>query len=1109
MKIQKTINPFIIIGLMLFITNSSSGQNLEDFHTVTSTGLVTTDYTNLESTRQKAIDKALQSVVESTVGVTITSESIIENNTLVKDSIYSKANGYIKSYKIISEGDKHGEYQVKIEAVVKYGEIYSELEKLGLIILSDKVGNPRVMVIVEGSIDEKKQSINQAQTEIMKQLIDTGFEVVEEESVNELKQSFSLERLLLGTLPKAISASNTDIIIVGKVDCSQVKNEIVEASGTFSYTADIEAKAINVSTGKVLYAMSTNKSVIGITKKAAARAANKQAGKYLIKELMPKMVKVMKDNQTIRVLVKGFNKIDDLNSFKNELKMTNGIKKVYTRFVAAGSTKVDIKLADLTQDQLIKVIQKIRTGKYTILNSSKDRIEVQFLPRNLVNQRFILTEFTNRTKSKRLDWLSNTIPEVFEAAMQNSKFCDIVVPFDKQFRNQKGFSPDFIKSLYIKYGATLAGIGKITKNKDRDYRLFIRVYNTKDATVVASMSIYTSIANITDSVQELAFNLDKRIFEEVSGEQYLADYVPPLNIKQKLESELSLDTKEEPNLSETRRRSAPRKKPGPALLQIDDVKLENLYPGKYHYYSSENMGMLALTNTGGDKASNVRISVYIPRFQQVPQVIRVKDIGPGQSTKNPLKSTFEPAKLLAANENIPLQVQFRISYHDGKTKQLDDFTESIILFDRNAMNWAEPELIGSFVTARDDFIKSFTRETSQIMTEKDTPKILSLPVAIFTALSNYKIKYFKDPENPFSKTSLDYVQYPIETITLKSGDCDDMSVLLSAAYESAGIETQFITTPEHIFLSFNTGLSKNQAISLTVKDSMYFIDTNEVWIPIESTKLTKSFEAAWEEGAKEFNRYKGTKELEFIKTRTAWNKYPSVLLQKQDKAISSPSKQSILKKYKQTLGKLNEQELKYQKALFKQYKAKAKKDPQYLIKLAVLYGKLKQYKKSDKLLNNILIKQPKSIKAINNVANIILLQGKHDSAINKYTKALNIAPDSAMILYNLGVANFLKGDDETASKWMKKCLENDGKQVLADGGFLRKIKQNDMRASDTDDRSTKVYQRDLQKLLKQAMEKTNKADSSKEYKKDISLGGRRGADPEELKELSDILIWMD
>jgi len=120
------------------------------------------------------------------------------------------------------------------------------------------------------------------------------------------------------------------------------------------------------------------------------------------------------------------------------------------------------------------------------------------------------------------------------------------------------------------------------------------------------------------------------------------------------------------------------------------------------------------------------------------------------------------------------------------------------------------------------------------------------------------LTYISDP-----RASSEYVQYPSETIKLKGGDCDDLSVCYSSLLESIGIETALVdykNNPDvkHVNVMFNTKLIPQQANLITENDTKYFLRKNnkgidEVWVPVETTSLT-DFNSAWSIGSQLFQK---------------------------------------------------------------------------------------------------------------------------------------------------------------------------------------------------------------------------------------------------------------
>lgn len=111
--------------------------------------------------------------------------------------------------------------------------------------------------------------------------------------------------------------------------------------------------------------------------------------------------------------------------------------------------------------------------------------------------------------------------------------------------------------------------------------------------------------------------------------------------------------------------------------------------------------------------------------------------------------------------------------------------------------------------------------------------------------------------------SAEHVQFPSETINLKGGDCDDLSVCFASLLESVGIETAFVDFKNddgvsHVNLLINTELRPEESSLITNNDKKIFVRRNisgadQVWIPLETTSLT-NFDTAWAVASDQFDK---------------------------------------------------------------------------------------------------------------------------------------------------------------------------------------------------------------------------------------------------------------
>jgi len=167
------------------------------------------------------------------------------------------------------------------------------------------------------------------------------------------------------------------------------------------------------------------------------------------------------------------------------------------------------------------------------------------------------------------------------------------------------------------------------------------------------------------------------------------------------------------------------------------------------------------------------------------------------------------------------------------------------------------------------FIKkdlNFSMSHAKAVLSNNKSVLDTLPIALESfykakVLFNEYVEHLIYTSDP--RATGEYVQFPNQTLELKGGDCDDLSVGYSSLLESVGIQTALVDYKgngkvRHVNLLFNTKLSPNQAKLITNNDTKYFvresIDGNdEIWLSIEATSLT-DFETAWKLGTEKFNK---------------------------------------------------------------------------------------------------------------------------------------------------------------------------------------------------------------------------------------------------------------
>lgn len=291
-------------------------------------------------------------------------------------------------------------------------------------------------------------------------------------------------------------------------------------------------------------------------------------------------------------------------------------------------------------------------------------------------------------------------------------------------------------------------------------------------------------------------------------------------------------------------------------IKVLDVEVkQDIFPALNEEYLDKPMAVARVVNLT-DKLLTIKPAIKISEIN--------KDIIQLGSFQINAFDTAEVPVYAFIPENIKID-KASLSYADfyfyTASEEPDDFMQKPVLV--NSMNsWdGQVKNLRYFIKKDLTFSQNYSKQIlSGFKTQLDTlPTALSdfyRAKIIFNQIIK-NLTYVSDP-----RIKWDFVQYPSETIKLKGGDCDDLTVLLSSLLESIGIETALVDYRErddvrHVNLLINTKLSPQQANLITENDTKYFIRKNEfgiaeVWIPIETTSLT-DFDTAWNLGSEIFN----------------------------------------------------------------------------------------------------------------------------------------------------------------------------------------------------------------------------------------------------------------
>jgi hypothetical protein len=294
----------------------------------------------------------------------------------------------------------------------------------------------------------------------------------------------------------------------------------------------------------------------------------------------------------------------------------------------------------------------------------------------------------------------------------------------------------------------------------------------------------------------------------------------------------------------------------PSLLTIEEVRVEELFVSLYRSYASAPPVTVRLRNESS-QALEARLRCDLPdvggAYGEMTILLR-----PGVATEVGLPLVIDESALRASGDrNTEVRVSAR--YVGPRAERRESAGATALVYGPGAIDWDRGvEQAAAFVTADDPAIARWARQTLRAVSPADSLRFgsgrMAAAAALFTGLRQAGLRYVPDPLNPYSAVSagrraVDSVHYPRQTMALRTGDCDDTSLLLAALLHNVGVETRLVDLPGHLMLLIDTGVHPRHRLALEPEASLLVEHEGRLWAPFETTALGGGFESAWRQGA--------------------------------------------------------------------------------------------------------------------------------------------------------------------------------------------------------------------------------------------------------------------
>lgn len=330
------------------------------------------------ASRNEALNDVLRNAVEQAVGTLIDSQTLVKNFELVEDEIYTKSQGFVQDYNIISEQRNNG--LVVITARVKVNTapdsaLLTKLQKLKLIDVG--LRDPRIGVIIPEYHISAPIPDPAGETAVIRKLREAGFtRILDPRQVENIRYRNTIKAIAEGNRQEAIAFAtkyHLDYLIVGEAFSQYVGN--LEGSGVHSCRARVEAKLFKVDTGEIIATNGFHAGGVDITEFTAAKMSLNNAGElmgdYMVEQLM---AYASNPEKGLQLIIRGITSFNKVSILEDELKQIRGMKTIYVRDYSSGIATIDINYTGAPKT-LAAALEKLSSINLDVTEVSNSAIQ--------------------------------------------------------------------------------------------------------------------------------------------------------------------------------------------------------------------------------------------------------------------------------------------------------------------------------------------------------------------------------------------------------------------------------------------------------------------------------------------------------------------------------------------------------------------------------------------------------------------------------------------------------------------------------------------------------------------------------------------------------------
>lgn len=435
---------------------------------------------------------------------------------------------------------------------------------------------------------------------------------------------------------------------------------------------------------------------------------------------------------------------------------------------------------------------------------------------------------------------------------------------------------------------------------------------------------------------------------------------------------------------------------------------ENVFPLIYTIYKSNPIGTITVSNNESAEIRNVKVKFRAEGYTASEMECgTIRMLKKNKSEQLPFYADFND-KILRFSEAGKVSGEVVVEYELLGDKRVSVVPVTIPVYNRNSMRWVDSSILSSYVTTNAQEILELSKYFVGVARNHfrtGLNKNMQFAMYIHEGIRSLGVICEEKSDTPYNTThldftQLDYVQYPYQTLSYRSGEKDDIGVLFMSMLESVGIGAAYIPLADDFIVAIELGDNERALLNLFNNTDNLLVVDDKIWIPVSMSSIHKDFSECWKRGVQKVSEaLEAEEDIEFIILSDAWQIYPPSGFSAGETNAKIPSEKELVKAGEDDIAKYITQEFGPQIAAVQaQIKSEGVSVTLYN-RLGLLYVRAGLYDNAVSVYE--ISAKMGSVPAMNNLGNILSLQKKYEKAKEWYEKVLAADPDNETARKNL------------------------------------------------------------------------------------------------------------